>query len=131
MTFQPFLAATAVLTMCATSSPSARSSEIHTDRENSPAKARRSAGRGAQFEDTRVGFTRIRECFTLSVFDIQQPYLRSRLAKTQPSALAIMKHMRSFMDDEVRKPVVLVEILWRDVACGVLAEADKLRSVVA
>ena len=30
---------------------------------------------GAQFEDTRVGFTRIRECFTLSVFDIQQPDL--------------------------------------------------------
>ena len=37
-----------------------------------------------------------------------------------------MKHMRSFMDDEVRKAIVLMEILWGDVACGVLAEADKV-----
>jgi hypothetical protein len=42
-----------------------------------------------------------------------------------------MKNMRSFMDDEVGEPVMLLEVLRGNVARSVLAETDKVGSILA
>jgi hypothetical protein len=85
---------------------------------------------GSLFENPCVGFTRVCERFALPVLDIEEPNLCSSLAKAQRAALTVVEHMGSFMDDKVSEAILFMEVLRGNVACSVLAEADKVGSIL-
>jgi hypothetical protein len=81
-------------------------------------------------EYTSIGFAGVCKCLSLSVADIEQPRLRSRLAEPNRRTLAVVEDVRDLVDDEIREGIVFREVLRRDVAGGFFAQANQMRCIL-